>query len=252
MRHQVSARRLSVEQLENRAVLAGNVLAQLTDGTLFITGDNLDNNIMVQSNGGEVSVQGVAGTGINGDSAAAIFQDVERIEIVGGDGDDTVLAALWAAVGDTATIADIQIDTGAGRDGVVLDLRTDSSASIRTGDGADTVSLRSYAANSLVVVDIDTGDGADRIGLDLRYHTGGTIRVDTGNGNDEVTAFFEGGQSQGNLSIFLKNGHDSVSLHTSPGGVGTNLTLDGGQGVDALFGNPLNFVGELEIFGFEE
>jgi hypothetical protein len=252
MRHRVPSRRLYVEQLENRAVLAGNVLAQLTDGTLFITGDNLDNHIMVQGNGGEVTVQGVLDTMINGDGAAATFHGAERIEIVGGDGDDTVFAALWAAIDDAAKIAEMRIDTGTGRDGVAVDLRTDTSVSIKTGDGADGVSLRSSSDNSLTVVDIDTGDGADHIGLDLRYHTGGTIRVDAGTGNDDVSAFFEALQSQGNLSIFLGNGNDSVSLHTSPGGVGTNLTLDGGRGVDALFGNPLRFVGELDIFGFEE
>ncbi len=53
------ARRLLVEDLENRRLLAGNVTVTRSGPDLFVTGDNLANTISIESNGsGGVRVSG--------------------------------------------------------------------------------------------------------------------------------------------------------------------------------------------------
>src|SRR5919109_2159853 len=53
-------RRLGVELLEDRAMLAGNVLASLAGGTFTITGDNFANQISVQQlSATEIRIEGL-------------------------------------------------------------------------------------------------------------------------------------------------------------------------------------------------
>jgi hypothetical protein len=249
MRPHLLVRRLFVEYLENRSVLAGNVLAQMVDSTLFISGDEFDNNVAVVSTGGDsVTVQGFQ-TAINGDTVTTTFSGVARIEIVGGDGDDLIQAVL----GSAATIGEIRIDTEAGRDAVSLFTSSGADVIIDTGDGADVVGVQSYSGyGGGADLQIATGDGADLVFLDLGYHTEGAIRVDTGNGNDAVEVLFQVNESGGSLSISMGNGNDTVSLHTLGRLTDMDLTVDGGNGLDVLLGNPASFTGELDILSFEK
>src|SRR3954465_2470515 len=57
-------RKLNVEGLENRALLAGNVAVSVSGGTLFITGDGFGNGVAVQQlDSGKYFVSGF---GLNG------------------------------------------------------------------------------------------------------------------------------------------------------------------------------------------
>jgi len=244
MRLHMPVRQLFVEPLENRAVLAGNVLAQMVDSTLFITGDEFDNHVgIVSTLGGEVTVGGFFETAINGNTGPATFSGVARIEVVGGDGNDGVGATLDETVGE------LRINTGPGRDGVIVST-SGGDVFIDTGDGADVASVRSVSGFSGGGdVQIATGNGNDLVALDLLYHSG-AVHVDTGNGNDDVHAFFE--QSEGNLSIFTGNGNDTVSLYTFHlVNFDGDLTVDGGNGVDELLGNPHAFTGDVDLLNFE-
>lgn len=239
---------LSLTQLDARDVPAGGVVAQMIGGTLFIAGDNFDNSVAVIANVDGVKVEGFQ-TAINGNSEPASFSGVSRIEIVSGDGDDVIQGYLLSG----ATVGEISIDTGAGRDAVAVVTSSGSDVTIDTADGADVVSVRSFSGyGGGGELQIATGDGADWVFLDLGYHTGGDIRLDTGNGNDDVEVSFQIFESGGSLSIFTGNGNDAVSLHThTPPGVDMDLTIDGGHGIDSLFYNPDNFIGEVDILNFE-
>ena len=70
------ARRLSLESLETRNLLAGNVLATVNSGDLIIRGDNLSNTVsLVRVGTGSFRVTGFASNGqatkINGGTAPA-------------------------------------------------------------------------------------------------------------------------------------------------------------------------------------
>src|SRR5687767_1367977 len=90
-------RSMHVEQLETRRVMAGNILAEVIDGTLFIDGDDLANGIAIQGteNPGEVRlipVPAVAGdvTYLNDQTGHLTFEFTEDIVIRMGGGNDGV------------------------------------------------------------------------------------------------------------------------------------------------------------------
>ena len=66
----MSPRRLTIEPLENRVLLAGNVTAELKSGELLVTGDNQDNQIQIADLGASGAhtyrVTGLDGTVIVG------------------------------------------------------------------------------------------------------------------------------------------------------------------------------------------
>jgi hypothetical protein len=69
-RSRLAARRTfaaaSLEQLEDRTLLAGNVTAQFLGQSAFINGDAADNSVQVLVDAGNVVVRGVNGTTVNG------------------------------------------------------------------------------------------------------------------------------------------------------------------------------------------
>lgn len=248
MRNTKFLSKLSVEKLESRAMLAGDVLAHVVDGTLFIHGDDLDNQVDITTSGKEVTVQG-SQTTINGGVGPVNFSSIARIEVIGGGGDDTVSAFLWASVDSPDIVEELHINTNAGKDAVLVDWRTTADVVIDTGDGADVASVRGYAASGDRSLQLNTGDGADKVGLDLRFHTQGQITVDTGNGNDALTAFFAP-DSGGSLSVLMGNGNDEVTLYTGIDEIDMDLAIDGGRGTDSLFANLANFIGDLDVRDF--
>src|SRR5437899_5059569 len=61
-------RTLKVEQLERRAMLAGNVAVSVSGGNLFVTGDNHDNAVLIQEvddGDGKASTHAYAVTGFD-------------------------------------------------------------------------------------------------------------------------------------------------------------------------------------------
>lgn len=116
-------RLLHVEPLETRRVMAGNVLAEVIDGTLFIDGDDQVNGIAIYGTGtpGEVRVTGTP----------AAADDVTYLN-------DQTGHLTFVVTGD------IVIRMGAGNDGVELNsVNIPRDLTIDTGDGLDRVSLGS-------------------------------------------------------------------------------------------------------------
>jgi len=209
------SRRLIVENLENRRLLAGDVTVERSGPDLFVTGDSLSNTISIESdgNGGvrvigfnDASAQPTSVNGVpNGSYRSPSFSGSVFVNM--NDGNDQVrLTRLQLQTG--------VVNLGAGNDELIAGLQTTTETRFGTtsplrltvyqdfniigGTGDDTVRLQSvYVAGSSV---IDTGDQNDTItllpGVDgpslaqtaQRIDVGGTLTIVPGNGSDVVSA----------------------------------------------------------------
>ena len=118
---------LSIEVLEARALLAGNVTASVSKGTLTIKGDGLANEIIISqlSTAGGYKITPVDGSGttVNSSATAMDLLNVVRFDIKMLGGDDKVgIGNDVAFVGELFdALADYPVDEEAepGRMGVV-------------------------------------------------------------------------------------------------------------------------------------
>jgi hypothetical protein len=245
-----STARLAVEALEDRSVPAGNVMAQVVDGTLVVVGDDLDNYLMVHV--GETTRLFGVDTTVNGQPTfngqthePVVFTGVERVEIQTGGGDDTVVSF---GGGVPLTVA-----TGDGADLVYVEMTERAQVSISTGAGADAVKLYigGYREGDF---DVDTGDGADTVDVFIDALKG-SLSIETGNGNDAVWLSMAHDASYrpyfpvitGGVTISTGNGNDRVHSRTFATGPGEfepifpgdfrgdgALIIDTGRGKDTV------------------
>ena len=168
-------RRFRLERLEPRLVMAGNVIAQVSQGSLTLTGDARDNQIVItQSAAGRFTISGQAGTTINRSAGPVTFSGVTAdIRASMGAGDDRVqLGGRSITVGDDLVIVggtgdnrldvlaaltvtdDILISNQQGTDMTVITgrLRVGGNVSVRNGDG-----------QSFTVINPGPGAGVNRI-----------------------------------------------------------------------------------------
>lgn len=160
-------RPLFVEGLETRAMLAGNVTASVRGGTLFVTGDNLDNDVVIQQTGpNRFTVVGVAGsaTKVNNRAEGIVFtgNGVRNFEIDLRAGND-----MLGISNDLSYLDALSAELAAGPGGPVTASATTATA----------LSLRGYA-------NIRGGAGDDAIAVNLL--AGGAIFVDANAGSDAV------------------------------------------------------------------
>ena len=248
MRHRVDSRRqLSVESLEGRWLMAGDVLATLTDGNLLIEGDAAANAVAVlqDHSTGMIKVQGMTDVGtvvtpgtattING-GASAEFSSVTSITVRLKGGDDTFLLT------DVSLTGSVKVRTSDGNDNVVIGAMADV-----TPVGLDTTRLPAEVLattfHQVTVggnVLVDTGSGDDLV-LQAGVTVAGSDIVSTGKGDDHVfcdvftdvsAALPALGVEIGRASIVL-TGHDddTVNLNTVSGKHGLILT---GRGDDQV------------------
>jgi len=209
-------RSLFVEGLESRAMLAGNVTAAVRGGTLFVTGDNLDNQVVIQQTGtNQFSVVGVtaSATTVNGKAEGIAFtgNGVRNFEINLRGGNDTLgisndlayldaLAAELAAgpgapltpPATTATALSLRgyanIRGAAGNDAIAVNLVAGGSIFVDANAGSDAVVVEGSTAASLVV-NSDSGnqqtDAADYVRI-RDVTTRGALVVNTWAGDDNV------------------------------------------------------------------
>lgn len=131
-----------VEALESRTLLAGDVTAVVEDGDLTLTGDGEDNLVDVMVVNGDIVVQGVDGTTINGSSDP--FIAFAGTTTMAGDlearlrgGDDTLRLFGPLTIAGTTHVRDHR---GATRLGIT-DVTFERDVWIQTGRDADEVSI---------------------------------------------------------------------------------------------------------------
>jgi len=255
------SRRLGMESLEGRQMMAGNVLASVnSSGDLLITGDTQDNNIQVvqaMQQGavipGRFYVTGAPNTNttINGQSAGQYFENVTRdIKIDLKDGLDRVKVGDGIASNHFVAPHDLVIDMGTGKDGVLIPAVTvKNNLTVNQGTGDDGFLLQDSIVGTdggIGDVTITGGNGADYIGF-ASDHIHGKLNVNAGgtdNAADKVELFTVdvegdstintgGGADTVNMEVADFHNHD-LTINTGAGQDKVSLTL---VAVDELFAN---------------
>lgn len=267
-RHNRSAQVESVsqfERLESRALLAGNVTAQLLGQTAFVNGDSADNSVEIVVDGGNVVVRGLDDTTINGGTAdfvlaagTAIPRDFysflgagndslsvdgvtigRHANIQAGAGNDSV-----AIMGSSVIGWNLNINGSGGNDTIsVQDSNVTGTAKLTGGSGADLmITSGSNVSNHLRV---NGGAGDDDVVVD-DTQVGVDARVWGFGGNDDIV--FRDSTVFGDLYVSGHSGDDIVMLDSSA--VGDKSRIRGGGGSDNIsFVGTTLFADRLRAFG---
>ena len=213
------------EALEQRQLLAGDVLVNVVRGDLLIRGDAEGNEIAVTAGAepGTYVVAGLNGTTVHQEGqtpatevrVSGVRNDV-RIGL--GEGNDSV------SMVDARVAGSVSIHTGAGDDEVTVDqVAARGGLGIDTGEDNDTVSLGSE--NDTGATPLGERDGALEGALRIRKG----IRVNLGNGNDTLT--LENAATHVGIGVNGGLGDDSIS---ASGTSATVLAVLGGDGTDTI------------------
>lgn len=229
-------RRLQVESLENRELMAGNVSVSMSNGNLFITGDANPNHVQVrQTSPGVYSISGVmlggTATKINGYSGVTARGITGNVSVALGGGSDQ----LDFGTGDGRQInvpGTLTIDMGTGNDWTyVRDVKTGGNLTTYTGTGQDrTHIVNADVGNNLFVLDpnaVNSGDSDLTTVLTSRAR--GQLQFISRGGNDSVEI-----QSCAADSVYadLGAGNDFFKmLYTKP----RAHSVYGGSGTDTFF-----------------
>jgi hypothetical protein len=265
-RHRSSReRRLLLESLETRQLLAGDITASVVDGRLTLTGDDAANEVFVGDLGdGRFVIRGMAGatgaaTTINGQAEVIVEGVVDTAGITDitanlGGGDDRFLFSIesdWSGGnpfsqgwtdgafkpllhdhGYASLAGKLVVNLGDGNDTAVITGSASAGMEIEGGSdaGDDGVFIRTNVAQSTHYVVTHLGGGNDYVALSLESIPD-AVDVTTGDGNDTVLLAY---RTDANLNLDTGAGNDRVVVeggYTSPGKVnpapanGTDNTL---------------------------
>jgi hypothetical protein len=240
-------RRGRFEALEQRQLLAGDVVVNVVEGNLLIRGDELDNKIMITAGAdpGAFVVTGLDGTTVHeqgqppGTDPVSVT-GVRNIRAGLGDGND-LLAIVGANVG-----GGIAIRAGAGEDRVLI------------GTGADASELAGQLPADVSVsvhgpVQIGTAGGNDQIAVDDAM-IGGRLGIYAGADDDSVAL---GGNAavdpmearlrvRGGIFVGLGAGNDELNMDRAS--AGGPLVARAGEGDDTITGTRSHSAAML-VFG---
>jgi hypothetical protein len=257
-----SKKRFQFEQLEPRQMMAGDITAVLTGGSLYLTeaaGQTGKNNGVLISElaNGKVHVQGTALTGtaskING-HASQDFTVTGSLFVNFGAGNDRV---EFSAVGPVLNLQTIDLKLGptsvkagvSDNDTVSLaNFQTTGGLSIYTGAGNDIITVNGGVVGNYKSSDqlwIKTGAGADYVSIQsTQIH--GSLFVQTYDALSETAADTiycdKNAVVAGNATFLLGSGNDTVFFGDSLDSQGYeyslqvtgSMTLDTGAGDDAV------------------
>lgn len=228
--------RLAFERLEDRALLAGNIAARISGGTLHLTGDAQSNQVLVERIGpSSVQLTSLDGTTtINNSSSVVLNGFTKGINASLGNGDDELLFA-GAADSLFRVHGNVFVNLGNGNDSVgFANFHTTQSLHINSGAGSDQVN----AAVDVVEEGADTGFGL-RVGKN-------TLIIDS-SGSDSIT--LENSQFAGTFVLNAGTQDDRVDLRNNAFGKVT--LLHGSQGFDRLNNVANQFQRRPLIISFE-
>jgi large repetitive protein len=180
-----NGRKCNFESLENRRMLAGNVVAKVEKGVIVLKGDNFSNGVVVTAgiNPGEFIVTGInqAGnpTSINGipNDALTLVNVTKGLKANLGRGNDSL------TVNGVTLNGKVKIKTGLGIDTVTVNASSlCSDLEIRTGKNADDITVNNTTVGG--ETKIDGGRACDQV--QLTASTFGQLDVALGRGNDDL------------------------------------------------------------------
>ncbi len=207
MNHRRIHRQLGFEQLESRALLAGNVRAFVLGGNLIVNGDRQANEIVIVQ--GALGPQSFAISGQNGTKINGVVGDVDlpgvtrdvRINLHGGD--------------DMLTVGGMDHTTVLNRNLVVATGRDRDTAFVYNVDVAGKTAIKAGSGENTVLLGTDYGSRG------TFFRKGLTVR--TGDDNDTVEAYDVTVERK--LQIEMERGSDLADLY--------NIVVNGDTFVDA-------------------
>jgi hypothetical protein len=208
------SRKLKLESLENRQLMAGNITAGLdSQGTLQIRGDSVDNGVAIyQVNSSTLRVEGLSqggsGTRVNGSTSFRDFRNVQGLNVDLGAGNDRIEVGTAASSGRTTYFArGANIHGGTGNDNIKIErTATNMDVNITGGSGHD----------SIVLKQVQIGSPVDE------FRQGGLL-VEAGLGNDVVDV----SNTSVNQTVHIDSGLGVFSDHVKLNAVsaGQNVML---------------------------
>ena len=228
----------AMEAFEQRLLLAGNVLAEITNaGDLVITGDDAANQIMITEVAGVVTIlRGDADTLINGDAdvgkTGVVIDGIfsRNVKIKMGDGDDEV-----------AILGDDGVDPNDPADDNRFEIGGNVQIDLGAGVGADqeaTLNLVDVAGSVKITAKDDTEADAQITNSTI----GKNVQIALGGGDNYAAV--ENTDIEGNLQIQNKDGEADVYVRSST--VTGSVSISGGKGLynveirDSLIGKNLS------------
>jgi hypothetical protein len=201
-------RRLSIQLLESRLPMAGNVTVTLQDGLVTITGDDAANGVFITNTGVESLEMEGAPTSINGVPGGSFDFGVQRsIRVQMGGGGDFVLCG-------SHEMFDLVAELGSGND-----------------------SFRGHQVDSTKELIVDGGDGDDSIvmtgedRLNRFSNTAGTSMILHGGAGGDLVDLVNAGAG---LELVVTGGAGSDSIKLQGGTVGNILLINGEADSDRI------------------
>ncbi|MEZ6061182.1 MAG: peptidylprolyl isomerase [Planctomycetaceae bacterium] len=254
-----------LQRLEDRVLLAGNVMAQFVGRDAVLHGDMSDNSVEIIVDSGNVIVRGLDGTTINGgDTDFVLATGTDRLRddmrIFLGAGNDRLVIGNGVIVSDNLTIW-----AGVGDDSVALsDSTVGGNVTIFGLPGNDTISVQNSSIGGDLVIHGGAGSNLinvsdSMIGDDARIHgsssaddiviTGTTIRDNTRvfayGGSDNVV--IQNSTLGRDLSAFAGAGNDVLMISNST--VGDDARVFAGAGNDSVVSQASTVRDKLRAFG---
>lgn len=218
MAFKTGGRKCKFESLENRQMMAGDVVGRVHAGTLTLKGDNFNNGITITPGAVPNSVLVTGFTPVGGTPT-----NVNGLPNTG--------------VTFLNVINGLKVKLGIGNDELRLNnnLNIFGKATIQMGSGVDTVTINN--SRFCKGLDIDMGPDADHLTI-TNSSVDGKADIDGGLGCDDVTIT---NSTFGQLSVNLGPDNDTVSITSTQVVVGT--TLDGDLGINTFVNGNSNFFG---------
>lgn len=203
------SRKLSIETLETREVMAGNVNIFMDGTEMVIDGDGLANHVEIRDLGNNVfKISGVNGTTIDDGPWRNVFvqSGVFRVNLRNGADSLTLI--------ETYAIKTINVLMGHGADKLTVNNSQIDNLTVQMGGGADVLAINSSSIINKAVLslggpaqnDPDTLDLSNSIFFD-------SVHARLGGGNDNVR--IDGSEFR-SIALFLgESGFDTFSLRNS-------------------------------------
>jgi hypothetical protein len=240
-----SARKLFLESLEGRSLMAGNVFVSNNLGELVITGDSAANEItVIQSlqNGvpipGRYFITGQNDTRIFGTTNGFVSNVTGDIRINLGANNDRLTVGDGVS-GNFIAPRDLTINMGDGNNTVLVNrVSVRDDASIVTGAGSDSVTVRATVGSQPDVdfglndLNISTGNRNDVVRIENTFvRRNLTVNAAGTDAFTDIVDFIVGNVG-GDTSISTGSGDDLIRV--SEVGFNDDLTVDAGAGSDTL------------------
>lgn len=237
-------RKIGLESLERRQLMAGDVIAALEGSLLTVEGDNLDNQIAITRTAvGDIVVAGQNGTLVNGLPSFRFPQvQLNALEVRMEGGNDTVaLRSLQVA-------NDVNVNLGAGNDRLTSPATAPSiingNMSVLGDEGNDIVQLAALTVRGDLTID----GGLGSLNASVNASTIDKVMSIIGDEANDIVSV--AGSNIGlDLLLETKGGSDRVTLtDTNAFHISINTDANGAVGLDQVTLNRVNTVEGLGVF----